>query len=148
MKVKKITIVHISDLHRSSDNPISNTALLNSLLHDMDVYTTQGIDKPDLLIVSGDIIQGDSDIGLLKRQYDEALNFLNNLADNLFDGNKSRIILAPGNHDISWTESINSMEIIQEKEITDANGDIRSSILKEAIKINSNVKWSWADRSF
>lgn len=148
MKIEKLTIAHISDLHRSSDNPISNIALLNSLIRDMDVYTEQGIDKPDLLIVSGDIVQGDSDTGLLKKQYDEALDFLNNLAVNLFDGDKSRIILIPGNHDINWAESIKSMKIIEEKEITDTNGDIRNSILKEAIKINSNVKWSWADRSF
>jgi len=148
MKIDKLTIAHISDLHRSSDNPISNTALLNSLIHDMDVYTNQGIDKPDLLIVSGDIVQGDSDSGLLKRQYDEALEFLNNLAYNLFGGDKSRIILTPGNHDISWSESTNSMEVIEEEEITDNNGDLRNSILKEAIKINSSVKWSWADRSF
>lgn len=148
MKIKKLTIAHISDLHRSSDNPISNAALLNSLVHDMDVYTAQGIDKPDLIIVSGDIIQGHSDINLLKRQYDEALEFLNNLADNLFDGDKTRIILTPGNHDISWTESINSMEKIEEEEITDTDGRLRSGILKEAIKINSNVKWSWTERSF
>ena len=101
MKIKMLTIAHISDLHRSSDNPISNTALLNSLVHDMDVYTTQGIGKPGLLIVSGDIIQGHSDISLLQQQYNEALDFLNKLADNLFGGDKSRIILTPGNHDIS-----------------------------------------------
>ncbi len=148
MKIDKLTIAHISDLHRSSDNPISNTALLNSLIHDIDAYTDQGIDEPGLLIVSGDIVQGDSDTGLLKKQYDEASEFLENLTDNLFGGDKSRIILIPGNHDISWKGSINSMEKIEEKEITDTNGDLRSSILKEAIKINSNVKWSWADRSF
>lgn len=148
MKIDKLTIAHISDLHRSSDNSVSNLALLNSLIHDMDAYTDQGIEKPDLLIVSGDIIQGDVNTILLNGQYDEALDFLNNLADSLFGGDKSRIILIPGNHDISWAESRKSMVKIEEKEITDNNGDLRNSILKEAIKINSNVKWSWADRSF
>ena len=148
MRIDKLTIAHISDLHRSSDNPVSNVALLNSLMCDMDTYTTQGIARPDLLIVSGDLIQGDANTTILKGQYDEALDFLKNLADNMFDGDKSRIILTPGNHDISWTESRKSMEKIEEKEVTDHKGNLRNSILKEAIKINSNVKWSWADRSF
>lgn len=148
MKVDKLTIAHISDLHRSSDNPISNVAVLNSLMRDMDTYTTQGIAKPDLLVVSGDIIQGDANTTFLKGQYDEALDFLKNIANNLFGGDKSRIILIPGNHDISWTESKNSMEKIAEKETTDNNGGLRNSIFKEAIKINSNVKWSWGDKSF
>jgi len=140
MKVEKITIAHISDLHRSSDTPISNVALLNSLIHDVDTYTTQGIEKPDVLIVSGDIIQGDAATTLLKEQYDEALGFLNNLANSLFDGDNSRIILVPGNHDISWIESRNSMEKIQEKEVTDNNGGLRNKTYKEYKKINSNVK--------
>ena len=153
MKVDKLTIAHISDLHRSKDNPISNIALLDSLMLDMDTYTSQDlIYAPDILIVSGDIIQGSSNpekaATLIKEQYDEALNFLNDLANKLFSGNKSRIILIPGNHDISWTESRNSMVKIEEKEITDNDGALIKSIFKQAIKIDSNVKWSWADRSF
>lgn len=152
MKIDKLTIAHISDLHRSSDNPISNEALLTSLLRDMDVYTTEGIQKPDILIVSGDIVQGSNNYEkaaiLLVEQYNEALEFLNSLADALFDGDKSKIILVPGNHDISWTESKNSMEIIEEKEVTDHNGILIKNIFKQAIEINSNIKWSWSDRSF
>ncbi|MCD4681048.1 MAG: metallophosphoesterase [Bacteroidales bacterium] len=148
MKVDVLTIAHVSDLHRSNDNPISNAALLNSLIRDMDTYITQGISKPDLLIISGDVIQGDANIASLKGQYVEALDFLKKLANVLFGGDKSKIILIPGNHDITWTESRKSMEKIEEKEITDDKGDLRHGIYNEAIKINSNVKWSWADRSF
>lgn len=148
MKNENLNIAHFSDLHRSSDNPISNVALLNSLMHDMDIYTAQGISKPDILIVSGDLVQGHANTVLLKSQYDEALDFLNKLADNLFNGDKSKIILVPGNHDISWSESKNSMVKIEEKEVTDDDGALINGILNEAIKINSNVKWSWDDRSF
>ncbi len=147
MKIDKLNIAHFSDLHRNSDNPISNAALLNSLMHDMDTYTVKGISKPDILIVSGDLVQGHADTAQLIKQYDEALDFLNTLADNFFNGDKSKIILVPGNHDISWSESKNSMEKIEEKEVTDDCGLI-NSILNEAKKINSNVKWSWNDRSF
>ncbi|MDX9744117.1 MAG: metallophosphoesterase [Arcobacteraceae bacterium] len=152
MKIDKLTIAHISDLHRSSDNPISNEALLTSLIRDIDTYSTEGIHKPDILIVSGDIVQGSNNYEkaatLLSEQYTEALEFLNSLADVLFDGDKSKIILVPGNHDISWTESKNSMERIEEKDITEHDGILRKNIFQEAIKIDSNIKWSWSDRSF
>jgi hypothetical protein len=85
---------------------------------------------------------------LLMKQYDEALEFLDKLADELFDGDKSRIILVPGNHDISWAESKNSMEKIKEEEIIDNRGNLKRSIIKEAIKTSSSIKWSWDERAF
>ncbi len=93
MKVEKLTIAQFSDLHRSKDNPISNMALLDSLMLDMDTYTSQDlISTPDILIISGDIVQGSNNsenaATLIKEQYDEALNFLNDLADKLFNGDK------------------------------------------------------------
>ncbi|MCF6217061.1 MAG: metallophosphoesterase [Emcibacter sp.] len=148
MIADKLTIAHISDLHRTPDSPISNVVLLNSFIHDLDTYTVQGISKPDFLIVSGDIIQGGPTATDLVKQYDEANSFLTDLATQLFDGDKNRIILTPGNHDISWAESKASMEKILEKEIIEKNGDISSKILKQAFKINTNIKWSWNDRSF
>lgn len=144
--------MHISDLHRSKDNPISNDALITSLMRDLDTYTAEGTSKPDIVIVSGDIVQGSNDFDkaaqLLVEQYLEALEFLNRLANELFSGDKSKIILVPGNHDISWTESKNSMEKIEEKNITESDGNLKKSIFYEAIKIDSSIKWSWSDRSF
>lgn len=152
MKIDKLTIMHISDLHRSKDNPISNDALIASLMRDMDTYSAEGINKPDILIVSGDIVQGSNDFekaaGLLAEQYKEALDFLNRLTSELFAGDKSKIVLVPGNHDISWTESKSSMLIVEEKNITESNGNLKKDILYEAIKIDSPIKWSWSDRSF
>lgn len=148
MKIERFTIAHISDIHRSSDNPISNIALLDSLMRDMDTYMAEGIQKPDLLIVSGDLIQGDVNPAVIQQQYDEALIFLNDFVAKVFNGDKSKIILVPGNHDISWSESKNSMVKIEETEITDSDGAIRNSIFQQAMKTDSNVKWSWSDRSF
>lgn len=152
MKIDQLSIMHISDLHRSRDNPISNDALITSLMRDMDTYTTEGVRKPDILIVSGDIVQGSNNFEkaaeLLVEQYKEALDFLNKLVYELFDGDKSKIILVPGNHDISWTESKNSMEKVEENKIIDSNGYLIKSIFHEAIKIDSSIKWSWLDRSF
>lgn len=148
MKIEKLTIAHISDLHRSSDNPISNTALLSSLLRDFDTCETRGISKPDILVVSGDIVQGHSDEGAFVQQYNEALGFLSQVANEIFDGDRSRIILIPGNHDVSWEESRASMGKIEEHEITEENGNLKGKILAQATKAGVDIKWSWPDRSF
>lgn len=150
----KICIVHISDLHRSRENPISNAALLNSLLNDIDSYEASPlcIVNPDVLIISGDIVQGSTDpvnaSRIIKAQYDEALNFINELTNKLFNGDKSRVIIIPGNHDISWTESNSSMILLEENKIVSEKGILNKEIFKDYIKINSNIKWSWTDRSF
>jgi len=154
MNKDKICIVHISDLHRSKENPISNAALLNSLLNDIDNYgnTPLKFSKPDLLIISGDIVQGSRDpekaSEIIKAQYEEALNFINDLTNKLFSGDKSRVIIIPGNHDISWSESNGSMIQMENDDVVTDKGTLKKEIFKEAIKINSNIKWSWADRSF
>jgi predicted phosphodiesterase len=148
MKIERFTIAHISDIHRSNDNPISNIALLDSLIRDMDAYTAEGVSKPDLLIVSGDLIQGSDDVAVIQQQYAEALSFLNDFVGKVFDGDKSKIILVPGNHDISWSESRNSMIKIEETEVINHDGALKQKILKQAMETHSNVKWSWPDRSF
>jgi len=148
MKSEKLTIVHISDLHRSPDNPISNAALLSSLLRDFDACEEEGISKPDILIVSGDIVQGDSDKENFAQQYVEALDFLSQVVNELFGGDRSKVVLIPGNHDVSWGESQASMEKIKENELTEENGDLKRQILLQANKANADIKWSWRDRSF
>lgn len=101
------TIMHLSDLHRDAESRIHTGTLLSSLGRDMDRYTTgEGIPKPDLAVISGDIVYGvngtetDGDAKLAK-QYDEAYETLTGLADRFFDGQRERVILVPGNHDIS-----------------------------------------------
>lgn len=152
MIVDKLTILHISDLHRSSDNPISNVSLLSSLYRDTDNYSNDGIDKPDLIIVSGDIVQGSNNFEnadeILIKQYEEAFNFLVSLANELLNGDRGKIILVPGNHDICWKESQSSMKKIDENIFLDNNGEIKSFYLKEINKTCSKTKWSWKNRSF
>jgi len=148
MKVDKLTIAHISDLHRSQEHPVSNSALLNSLLQDFDTYSDNGMSELDLIIVSGDLVKGGKTKDDIIKQYDEAFDFLCELANKLLSGDRSKIILVPGNHDVSWEESQNSMTKIEEKEITGDDGNLRREILSQAIQIDSNIKWSWEDRSF
>jgi predicted MPP superfamily phosphohydrolase len=57
----KLSVMHISDRHRDPDNPIRNDVLLDSLENDRRHYTAEeqpALRSPDLIIVSGDIIQG------------------------------------------------------------------------------------------
>ncbi|MBI2466703.1 MAG: hypothetical protein HYV62_02610 [Candidatus Rokubacteria bacterium] len=57
----KLSVLHISDLHRDPENPIRNDVLLDSLQNDRRHYTaeeTPAVQSPGVVIVSGDIIQG------------------------------------------------------------------------------------------
>ncbi len=79
---RNISILHISDLHRSKGREISNSSLLASLVNDRDKYTSSEVPKikqPDLIIVSGDVIRGsikpDGSDTEVQGQYDEAIEF-------------------------------------------------------------------------
>ncbi len=151
----KVSILHISDLHRSKGTEISNIALLSSLLKDRERYTgseNPKIQAPNIIVASGDIIRGstkqtgsDEEI---KQQYSEAIDFLNELTMNFLGGDKSKIVIIPGNHDIDWKYSKASMEKIDNARIVDEKDNLKSEILKEALNQNSLTRWSWRDRSF
>jgi 3',5'-cyclic AMP phosphodiesterase CpdA len=104
-----ISIMHISDLHRDPTQGIRNGPLLRSLVNDRDRYTagTPSIASPSLIIVSGDIVYGvqashSAPIDALAAQYHEAETFLIDLADSFLGGDRQRLILVPGNHDVSY----------------------------------------------
>jgi 3',5'-cyclic AMP phosphodiesterase CpdA len=89
------SILHISDLHRSPEDPISNAELVSALVSDRRRYENEPtrIKAPDAIVVSGDIIQGvkmdaaDADVALAA-QYATALEFLVELADRFVDGDR------------------------------------------------------------
>lgn len=150
-----VSILHISDLHRSNGCEITNASLLASLVNDRDKYTSSEdpkIKAPDLIIVSGDVIRGsikpDGSEEEVKEQYEEALKFLNDLATHFLDGDKKRLILIPGNHDIDWKFSRDSMAKIDKEAVFDANDKVKNHLLKDAINTNSKIRWNWRDLSF
>jgi len=151
----KLSILHISDLHRSKGCEISNVALLSSLLKDKDRYSVSEspkIKSPDIIIVSGDVIRGsikpDGSEEEVQNQYDEAIAFLNDLTHHFLDGNKNRIVIIPGNHDIDWKFSKESMEKIESSVVLDEKNNLKWEILKEALNQTSITRWSWKDLSF
>ena len=67
---RKFSILHISDLHKGADANLDN--LYNSLVMDCDDYTSQGIPKPEIVVVSGDVIngaEGDDADNIINAQY-------------------------------------------------------------------------------
>lgn len=142
-----LSILHISDLHRDPENPISNTVLLDSLERDRDRYVSNEetcIEPPNFIIVSGDIVHGvkyltsDAD-SKIRRQYDEALDFLNNISARFVDGDKQRVIVVPGNHDVSdhvFRQSIRPVDVTPEK---------KKAVVAEIFRPNSDVRWSWEE---
>ena len=144
----EISILHISDLHRSKDGEISNSALLSSLVSDTDRYTvseTPKIKSPDIIIVSGDVIRGsvkpDGSEEEVQNQYEEAINFLNDLTNHFLGGNKKRIVIIPGNHDIDWKYAKESMERIDSTKVLDEKNNLKWEILKDSINQNSLTRW-------
>ncbi|WP_415765678.1 metallophosphoesterase [Pseudomonas sp. ZB1P45] len=141
--------MHISDLHRDSGSQITTTALLRSLGRDCARYTErEDISRPDLAVVSGDIIYGvkaeekDAD-QKLQAQYDEAHNFLVALADQFFAGDRERVILVPGNHDVSMMHVERAITKVPIPEEANKKSILASQLLGH----DSKFRWRWADFS-
>jgi predicted phosphodiesterase len=131
-----ISIMHISDLHKSPQDCYDN--LYQSLIDDYNDYiNNKKIQKPTIIVVSGDIIKGGNP-DEISVQYKEVKLFLEKLTDFFLSGDKNHIIIVPGNHDIDWNISRKSMTKIpnnKENIIKLKNG-------------NQKIRWSWDDFSF
>lgn len=152
---EKISILQITDSHRGKDSHITNSALLTSLLNDKEKYTTIEaplIQAPDIIIVCGDIIRGsvnkDNAGQETKEQYDEAIGFFTGLANEFLGGDKNRIVLVPGNHDVNWKYSMDSMIKIDNDKVIDSNNQLKSEYWRQTINQNSDIRWSWKELSF
>ncbi len=152
----KICLLHISDLHRSRDGEISNSALLSFfLISDRDKYTlteNPKIKNPDLIIVSGDIVRGsisltNSDAEVYE-QYYEAHKFLVDLTNEFLMGDKNKNRIIPGNHDIDWKYSKDSMEKLAEDEVLNDKKTLNLDILTESLHPRSATRWSWKELAF
>jgi 3',5'-cyclic AMP phosphodiesterase CpdA len=131
--------IHISDLHRSPHDPISNAELVSALISDRERYLHESpcIAEPNAIVVSGDIIQGvplgaDDHEVKLTAQYAVAEELL----DELVRRYRSRLIMIPGNHDVDWNTAFKAMEPVDRK---DAPGNLASVLHAE----NSEYRWDW-----
>ena len=142
-----LSILHISDLHRARNNPIRNDVLLDSLENDCRHFSAEEDPKvraPDLIVVSGDIVQGiSSDVPepeqCLREQYDEASGFLTRLADRFVGGDRNRVIIVPGNHDVSAYHVKKCLELV------DVVPDRKKEFINQLFLPESSLRWSWRE---
>jgi len=135
----KYSILHISDIHRGEQTDLNN--LFESLVRDAEEYVKEGIVSPSIIVVSGDIAEGDNSAGaeaIIRAQYKEAAIFLDKLVEHFLKGNKSRIIIVPGNHDMYRGMSESSMV----KYIMRDGETVRALMRKK------NLRWSWNSLCF
>ncbi len=137
------TLMHISDLHRSKLHPITNDELLSCLTADSLRYQSEEppIALPNAIIISGDLVSGlplkSSEYPTaLKDQYSEALDFLIRLTNTFVNGDRSKVVIALGNHDVDWNKALNAMSVINQD-----NEKIRELISQP----NTPYRWSWLD---
>jgi hypothetical protein len=147
----RFSILHISDLHRDLGDEINNRWLLDSLENDFDQFEKQTpkIISPSLSIVSGDLIYGVRP-GTIdgqnehKRQYAQAEEFLIGLAERFFDGKRERIVILPGNHDVSFEDVMASTLRI---DIPSDPGK-KAQMVADLFTPNSRLRWSWRELCF
>lgn len=136
------TLLHISDLHRTADPRLDNDELLAAITSDSRRWEQEDIPQPDLVVVSGDLIQGagssasdpDADIA---GQYLEASRFLQSLAEEFVGSDKSRVMVVPGNHDVSWHRALAAMKPLQK---------CPDGIRDRAFKADSRLRWNWSNQ--
>lgn len=120
MEIPKFSIIQISDLHKDSD--FNYNQLIDSLKSDIANYANLGIYPVKYIVVCGDLIQGTRNTDIAKgnqdiqKQYEEVSVFLHNLVDVFLNGDISRLIIVPGNHDVNRAVSSNSMKPIDASE--------------------------------
>jgi 3',5'-cyclic AMP phosphodiesterase CpdA len=144
--MKPFSILHISDLHRSPGDPISNDELISALVSDRDRYIKEDpcIAAPEAIVVSGDIIQGVplgtanfSDV--IAAQYAVAEEFLDELVRRFLDGDRARLVLVPGNHDVDWNTAIGAFQ-----EVPDSG--VPQNLPAALHTDDSDFRWDWKSR--
>lgn len=146
----QFSILHISDIHREPDE-VSNECLLESLDKDFTQFNVQNpnILRPSLCIVSGDLVSGvrlpsgDAEVEL-NRQYAQAEEFLIGLADRFFGGNRNRVVILPGNHDVCFEDMMGSVLKI---DIPD-EPEKKAKLVAELFTRCSKLRWSWRELCF
>lgn len=142
-------IMHISDLHISSDNDytkhidiISNSNYIKN-------------NKPDLLVITGDLVQANYSASKLVKNYQTAAEVLKSIACALWaddkkyirDDWKKRIIIIPGNHDFAAMNELvvsndnTHKRIVQLGRVTDHpnQASIKFSYMLEFLRDNFDI---------
>ncbi len=136
--MSKFSILHISDIHKIEG--VEYEPLFQSLRRDRDSYTEyEGILPPTFVVVSGDLIQGAYTEDEIIAQYAEAESFLSSICELYLQGDRSRLIVVPGNHDVSRVATTASLQpSTKSYEIS------KDTFFKGA----TDIRWNWKDHQF
>ncbi|MGH7705198.1 MAG: metallophosphoesterase family protein [Candidatus Dormibacteria bacterium] len=136
----------MSDLHRTETDPIGNDELISTLVADRDRYTAEDpqIPGPEAVVVSGDLVQGagpgsvdpDAEVG---DQYEVAVDLLARLAERFAEGDRSRVLVVPGNHDVEWHVARQAMTAVDAAAVPKDLSPI-------AFGPSSDLRWDWRER--
>jgi len=134
------SLLHISDLHRTTGPRLHNDHLIAAIASDAARWHAEGIPRPDVVVVSGDLIQGagpgsTDPVGEIAAQYTEADDLLRRLADEFVDGDRQRVVVVPGNHDVSWSRARAAMA---------PAAACPEGIAQRSLDPESGVRWDWA----
>lgn len=122
----------------------TNEELLSSLVADFQrsAMETPALTRPDAIVVSGDLVEGlrlgstvypDS----LREQYQEAEGLLASLVDEFLGGDRSRVVIVPGNHDVDWNGVRKAFET-EKNPPENPRGFVND--------LESSYRWSWTDQ--
>ena len=73
----------------------------------------------------------------LREQYQEATELLVSLSNEFLDGDRSRVVIVPGNHDVDWNGARMAFEV-EDKEASDPRSLMSSP--------ETSYRWSWSSR--
>lgn len=117
----EINILHLTDLHLQKSNSEQAVNFSDNIEKMVDLG-----DPIDLLVITGDIVQGNASAGVLEENYNIADKFIRKLAVKLWrkpngyvrsDWQK-RVIIIPGNHDYASMNELETMSVPGAKRIT------------------------------
>lgn len=147
----QFSILHLSDLHRDLTDEIPNTWLIDSIERDLKALAAEylAVPKPSICVVSGDLVYGVSPSAPkgereLERQNRQSLEFLIELANRLYDGERERVVILPGNHDIAFQRVMKSVALVPPPSSASEKG----ALIREYFAPNTRLRWSWQEMSF
>jgi hypothetical protein len=144
------SILHISDLHRDLADEVPNAWLLDSLSRDLQrLGEFDQVPAPSVCIVSGDLVYGvspqtkdaEAELG---RQYRQTEDFLADLADRHFAGRRDRIVIVPGNHDVSYPSVTRATTRVD----VPVDDRAKAALVRELFSPHSTLRWSWRELCF
>jgi hypothetical protein len=147
----RFSILHFSDLHQDTHNEIDSTSLVESLVRDFNKLESSNppIVSPSLCVVSGDLVYG-AKPGLhefdneLTRQYSNTLDVLTQITDAFFNGDRQKVVIIPGNHDVCANSYLQSTVRID----APVNERERELLVTEYFRPRSKLRWSWRELCF